>query len=211
MVGLIVPVMKNFTGFATLMASVDYPVRPYIIDNWTENHGVPKGWNMGIDRAIANDEDVVIISNDDVTFWPGTIAKLVREMWTADLASVVSTDTGKTGFMAADFPDFACFAIKPREFIDKFGYFDEHFSPAYFEDNDMTYRVKLAGGVQGLILDARVDHAGSVTQNMDGPVVTSPMFEANRAYYAGKWGGVPGQETYEAPFRGLTGKTYRDC
>lgn len=211
-VALIVPVMTNFRGFTRLMASVDEAVRPFVINNWDTNHGVAKAWNVGIRDAIEQEADVAIICNDDVIFHPGTIARLVEASLDMDLVSVVASDTGQTGILEADFPDFCCFAIDPASFVDKFGWFDEHFYPAYFEDNDMAYRIKLAGGRQGLCLDAQVHHEGSATQYMDreNPVVDSPAFEKNRDYYIGKWGGRPHEETYDAPFRGLTNKTYKD-
>lgn len=210
MVGLVVPVMKNFKGFARLMASVDYPVRPYVINNWDYNHGVSKAWNAGIDWAM--DEDLVIVCNDDVIFHPGTIKTLVNQMaddQDIDLCSVVSTDTEQYGFHEADFPDFACYIIQPRDFTDKFGTFDENFTPAYFEDNDMAYRIKLAGGKQGLCLHARVEHEGSATQFMDNePVVSSQRFELNRDYYMAKWGGIPHEEKHTTPFN--SGRSIKD-
>lgn len=201
MVGLVVPVMKNFKGFTRLMASVDHPITPYVINNWDYNSGVAKGWNAGIQWAMG--EEVLIICNDDVIFHPRTIYKLTRLMYSRediDLCSVVATDTGKQDFHQADFPDFACYAIRPESFVNKFGYFDEHFYPAYFEDNDMAYRIKVGGGIQGLCLDARIEHEGSVTQHWEGgKVVTDSMFEANRAYYKAKWGGEPHEEKYLTP------------
>jgi hypothetical protein len=47
----------------------------------------------------------------------------------------------------------------------------------------------------------RTTTPGPITQNWGGQqVVTGPMFRANEAYYIGKWGGKPGQETHTTPF-----------
>lgn len=200
-VGLVVPVLSNFTGFAQLMNSVDRPITPIVLDNWNGNRGVAASWNEGIRRGA--NLDVLIICNDDVAFWPGTIDKLVEGLQDHELVSVVATDTGQTGYLEDEKPDFCCFAIGPK-FTDTFGWFDENFKPAYFEDNDMYYRLKLAGAYTALRLDARVDHGGSVTQfsakNDEGRVVSHHQFRLNREYYTAKWGGVPGEEKHDTPF-----------
>jgi GT2 family glycosyltransferase len=91
--------------------------------------------------------------------------------------------------------------VKPEEFIQKFGLFDEGFSPAYFEDNDMHYRIKISGGSAYARTDAGFYHHGSVTQNWGGQrVVSHEMFRSNQAYYEFKWGGRPGQEVYDRPW-----------
>lgn len=204
MVALAVPVMSNFKGFTELMASVDIAIKPTVIDNWTENRGVAKAWN----KAIADNmsEEVLIIANDDVVFWPGTLRKLVLAAYYVDLVSVVGSETGQYGLHYEGFPDYCCYAIKPKEFVEKFGTFDENFRPAYFEDNDMHYRMKLAGGESAMLLDARVTHVGSVTQNMGGDgnldprVVSHEQFVLNREYYIAKWGGEPGNERFKTPY-----------
>lgn len=204
-VGLVVPVLSNFTGFAQLINSVDYPITPIILDNWNGNRGVAASWNEGIRRGW--DQEVLIIVNDDVAFYPGSIAKIVESALETDLVSGVVSDTGQEGLHYIDKPDYACFAIKPIRFVDKFGYFDENFKPAYFEDNDMAYRIKLAGGTSAIRLDARISHEGSVTQfkgsrnpDTEDRVVSHHRFRLNREYYQAKWGGTPENETYTTPF-----------
>lgn len=206
-IGLIVPVYKNFEGFADLMKSIDTAVQPFVIPNWRYNHGVSVGWNIGIEQSIYYGCDVVIIANDDVEFHSDTIRKLAIGVWDRgyDLLTATNTRDLPTAerFSFDDHPDFSCFAIRPEEFTEKFGKFDENFSPAYFEDNDMAYRVKTAGGKYGRRLDAGMYHKGSVTQNWGGgQVVSGAMFESNRAYYERKWGGTPGNELYTIPFGG---------
>lgn len=203
-IGLVVPVLSNFAGFAQLMNSVDTAVTPIVLDNWNGNRGVAASWNEGIRKGFGL--DVVIISNDDVAFYPGTIKKIAQPIKEEefDLLSVVATDTGQHGFLEDAKPDFCCFAINPERFVDQFGMFDENFKPAYFEDNDMYYRIKLAGGRSALRLSARVDHGGSVTQfsanNEEGRVVSHEQFRKNQSYYSAKWGGIPGSETFTHPF-----------
>lgn len=202
-VGLVVPVYKNFEGFAELMHSVDEHVLPIIIPNWKHNYGVSYGWNRGINQAVDSGCDYALICNDDIILEPGTISKLYNGLQHADLVTPVNTrDTQVTQDESyVEGPDFACFMIRPAEFKDKFGFFDECFTPAYFEDNDMAYRIKLSGGSSVARTDAGFFHKGSVTQNWGGQqVVTGPMFLSNQAYYVDKWGGQPGNERFERPF-----------
>jgi len=198
-VGLIVPVFKNFPGFAELMASVDIEVMPIIVDNWRENRGVSKGWNEGLKRAIELKLDAAFIVNDDVTFHAGTMSNMLTHLWDYDLVTGYNV---RDGFDSPDKPDFACFLVDPIKFVSKFGWFDEGFSPAYFEDNDMAYRVKIAGGEYIKSHFAPFMHQGSVTQNWGGvQVVSHTMFENNREYYIRKWGGQPGEEKFTTPFQ----------
>lgn len=214
-IGLGVPVYKNFEGFTRLMASVDTAVSPFVIPNYDDNIGVSRGWNEAIRRAIDVGIDLLLISNDDVVFEPNCINALAYHMSSTNEIDLLTATNIRYGIPDADgiqnTADFSCFMIRPGSFVARFGTFDERFSPAYFEDNDMAYRIDLLGGRYGQLVSAHMHHAGSVTQNFDGvPVVTSEMFEANRMYYAVKWGGVVGFEQYTAPFNGVTGKTPKD-
>lgn len=204
-IGLIVPVYKNFEGFATLMRSVDVPVLPIVIDNWRENIGVSAGWNVGIQNAVNQHCDLALICNDDAILHPGTINKLAVEIWNrgADLVTPINTRDARLSTHAEHrpTPDFSCFMIQPTEFVRKFGQFDQNFTPAYFEDNDMAYRISLLGGTMYARTDTGFFHKGSVTQNWGGQqVVTAPMFQKNRAYYISKWGDEPGHELFVTPF-----------
>jgi GT2 family glycosyltransferase len=204
-IGLIVPIYKNFEGFAELMYSVDVPVLPIVINNWINNIGVSAGWNEGIKRSIDSGCDLALICNDDITLEPGTINKLADSIYDhhSDLITPVNTRDGQVTDQAQyhQSPDFACFMIRPGQFVQKFGWFDTNFFPAYFEDNDMAYRIKLAGGSYCNRTDAGMFHKGSVTQNWGGQqVVTGQMFRANETYYISKWGGRPGQEKFTTPF-----------
>jgi GT2 family glycosyltransferase len=207
-IALIVPVLKNFAGFAELIHSVNREVLPIIIPNWGNNIGVSRGWNQGLYDAIDKEADYAVISNDDVVLRPGTVDKMVIGLNDFDLVSAVNSDN-ESVYGYDEHPDFSCFAVKPKEFIEKFGWFDENFSPAYFEDNDMARRMIVSGGTYRRDLNATMIHRGSVTQNMDSPIVTSDMFEENRAYYIKKWGGQPGSELYSSPFNDAS-RTIKD-
>ena len=98
---------------------------------------------------------------------------------------------------------FSCFMLTP-EVVEKVGYFDESFYPAYFEDNDYAYRMSLAG----LLTKVRqvktgMKHIGSATITAFTPEQLAKHhrnFNKNSEYYTQKWGGQPHHEHYKTPF-----------
>lgn len=194
---VVVPVMKNFKGFAELMESIDTPVLPLVIDNWTHNAGVGPAWNRGIVQAAEAGCEYAVIVNDDVVLPSGMIGRLTERL--TGRRAIVSP-TNVTGVCHPRGLNFWCFAIKPREFIQQYGLFDENFAPAYYEDDDMAYRVRLAGGVIETIADTAY-HQVMGTQSMDSvPVVGYDVWDKNEKYYAEKWGGSGGNEKFRTPF-----------
>lgn len=100
-------------------------------------------------------------------------------------------------------PNFSAFAIN-RTCWERVGEFDEVFAPAYFEDNDYHYRIKLAGMLAITHPAAMFYHYASRTNTEAAengkPIMSNGMFENNRARYVGKWGGLPGHESFDHPF-----------
>jgi GT2 family glycosyltransferase len=93
---------------------------------------------------------------------------------------------------------FACFGLT-AELVAEVGYLDERFAPAYFEDNDYHYRVRLAGFELRNAPGCTITHARSATlQVMSEPErqLLAMRFKQNLALYRQKWGGVVGQETH---------------
>jgi GT2 family glycosyltransferase len=95
------------------------------------------------------------------------------------------------------------FFLINKNTMDKVGWFDENFYPAYKEDQDFSYRCKLAQAqrVSG-IPNSRADHFGSATIRSN-PVLAAQS-KQNRAwrvsYYKAKWGGDAGKEVFRNPF-----------
>lgn len=200
---VVVPVLHNFKGLTELMTSIDYDVYPIIIPNWIENKGVAASWNLGMKIAMAHSIGNVLVVNDDIVFEPGCVYKMMNALYGRIFTSALNTRdfTPAKSEQYDSEPDFACFMVHPAQFVKRVGWFDENFYPAYFEDNDMGYRMQLGGILdESRRLDAPMFHHGSVTQNWEGKqVVNGPQFEKNRLYYRTKWGGVPGEETYKTP------------
>lgn len=204
MLGLIVPVVRNFRGVAELFHSVDFPIRPFVIDNWTENLGVSGGWNLGMKMAIEAGIERVIVPNDDVTFYPGTLETIYNTLADKVFVTPTSLNGGKPWDKEeyVEAPDFSCWAARPADLVDAVGWFDEGFFPAYFEDNDMHWRMRMAGLPGSRRLDTYTWHQGSATNNVDrdNPVVNEWQFMLCQNYYLDKWGGLPGAEKYATPF-----------
>lgn len=175
------------------MSSINEPFVPIVIDNWVENRGVAAAWNLGIHRSMEMGIDHFVIMNDDAYFIDGAKP--------SDLIAPLNHQTALT--MPSKEIGFASFAIS-KYTISRIGYFDENFSPAYFEDNDYAYRIKMAG-LRFSYTETPVAHEGSKTQFWKGKgdderIVSHHQFRINREYYIKKWGGQPGEEKYTSPF-----------
>ena len=209
---LIVPVLSRFDLLTQLIRSVDVPIRPIIIDNWNENKGVAASWNIGIDIAKSEGYRYAIIANDDSFFLPGTIDKLYAGIRLHQGVLISPNPNGAfqpNGIVSG--ADFFNFMIDIPQLLEKCGTFDENFSPAYFEDNDMHRRIILSGAESYIHTEAVAHHHGSQTQYADSnnPVVPPHQFENNRRYFVEKWGGLPGQEVCTTPY-GSPNHTIRD-
>lgn len=149
---------------------------------YPENIGVAKSWNLGL-RAKCDWTFFVSIN----AAFPNGFSEVLAELNRAGEYCML-TDLA-----------WHCNAIS-RKCVEKVGYFDENFYPAYYEDTDYYRRMCLAG----------LEVSG------DQPVISIPaetMRQANSLegglklnfrqlaeYYAHKWGGYPGEETFETPF-----------
>lgn len=188
------------------------------------NRGVAASWNQGVRWGLANGFDRFLILNNDIVVHPEAIGNLERVferdgVYLAamyDVADEVASVEQLLHFpprpaSSVPAPSFSAFLIG-RKTIEAMtahgdpvsGLFDEGFSPAYFEDNDYHYRLKLYLGDAAVVTanDALFYHYTNGTQKhaLPAPVVSNRRFEQNRAYYVRKWGGPPGQEWFRSPF-----------
>ena len=203
---------------ATDFASRKLPGRMHVLHN-DVNRGCAGGWNQGVAWGMERGFTHFLIANNDILMGPRTIENLYKRMMKGDKLLVSAIDVIRELTVPqqvldvdnqinwkedteAPHPSFSCFMIN-RECIDKVGYFDETFFPAYFEDNDYHYRIKLAAGPDAAIANTTgvFVHYGSRTQNqVAGGVVPGNTFQANEAYFSRKWGGPPTREVWDHPF-----------
>lgn len=148
-----------------------------------KNIGVAPSWN----EALRRYPDFVIIANDDLEIAPGSIEALVDAAESSD-AAFVGCD------LEIGYPMF----ILKHSAVEAVGFFDERFFPAYGEDNDMEYRLKLAGLTRLCVpTGAKEPKNGHTSRDMGWN--RDELKKASLAKYIAKWGGWPGKETFKEP------------
>lgn len=146
------------------------------------NLGVAGSWNFVVRARPAAPWWLIV--NADIEFGAGDLDRLVEAM--ADPSPRV-----------ACLFEFGAFAFNQAT-VDKVGWFDENFHPIYFEDNDYRRRCLLAD-VPIVNLISRTKHENSATIHSGYGEHNTRTFPRNGAYYAAKWGGLPGSETVTTP------------
>ncbi len=182
-----------------------------------ERNNLARAWNRGIQAALEQGCDYVIVMNLDLIFHAKFLDNLVAfagqhpeavvwsgEPWpehpTLEQAELAGPPTQAF--------DASCFMFDKR-LIEKVGYFDEQFEPAYHEDKDLLYRIKLAGEAVLATPSARYFHLGQVTlkgaisENQEEFLAnTRQLMNESMLRYEKKWGGLPGSETFTVPYTG---------
>lgn len=188
-----IAIMDNSCGKLADISWID------AIDNITvffppENMGVAPSWNFFMEQYA----DIVILSNDDVTFKTDTLELLIAAIEDGGYGLYMGSDIGKNGF--------SLFSV-PQVVYKHVGRFDEEFAPAYYEDNDYHRRLKKNRFETLEVPNVFYDHVGSATVNSYTPEEYEQHrlnFIKNQNYYTAKWGGLPGLEVYDIPFNGAT-------
>lgn len=192
-----------------------------------ERWGFQQSVNFGVNYGFEHGADVALVCNNDIILHPEAIWRLVERFGKDAVGMVTCMDVrgemresgimpGMIGSLSAKekekveeapHPNFSAFMVS-KECWEIVGEFDEIFAPAYFEDNDYHYRMRLLGILAITYPPAMFYHFGSRTQheaNEKGtPIVSGALFENNRAFYVRKWGGIPGAEVYERPYNDET-------
>lgn len=229
-IGVVVPVLCQFRMALEALHSVQsrHDWQPFIIDNWSgNNRGVAASWNAGCKQAALARCTHVLIINDDVVLSPWVTDALVDLLASTPPVAVASgVRAGYPGLPVSqgwgstcaairqmprpeaqviDDPDFSCFMVTMGT-LAHVGWFDEHFFPACFEDNDYLYRIKLSGWLAQATTAAPFLHYSQSSMTAE----RAAGFGPNQSYYQSKWGGPPRGEQYKQPF-GDPGKTWRDA
>ena len=197
-----------------------------IIENQS-NIGCASSWNQGIVRAKSDfNVEYVAILNNDILLHPDCLDNMIKVIEENQIPLVSGFDVCKecvtpldvlklpipNNLFVVDAPQFSCYTVsvklleKLRDLDHRheeyFGLFDQKFYPAYFEDNDFHYRIKLAKMRCVCTNSALYYHYGSRTVKEHEEVgnVNKHYFLQNKQRYAEKWGGKPGSEKYKTPF-----------
>lgn len=148
------------------------------------NIGVAASWNKLCD-IIFDKCDYAMILNDDIY--------LGRKEWEIDN---FLTNYKKDLYISTQ--DWCSF-ILPKKTFEQIGRFDEQFYPAYFEDNDYTYR---------LILNSKsifqVPFLNPFIYKSSQSILKEPSLRdgylLNEKRYFEKWGGKPKFEKFRKPY-----------
>lgn len=153
-----------------------------------ENYGVAKSWNYLCDQIfkkheyalILNDDIVIDLNEEELEFFlDGQHYDLIR---------------CEKSF------EMSCFALT-KQCFSKFR-FDENFSPAYFEDMDFIYRLKLSNKkiIENSFLNpAQFINSASISEQGGDPNLVK-NFPKLFQLFINKWGGPPGKELFSTPF-----------
>lgn len=147
-----------------------------------DNLGCSRAWNVALRRGY---DWTFIVSSS--MLYPEGFSKVLEVLEKSGEDEVFYTQHS-----------FHCSALSPK-CVDRVGYFDENFYPAYYEDTDYDYRINLADDhwnkVHNIPAICQVDGAAT----LDG---LRPNVEAMKDYYIEKWGAVWDQpiDPYKHPF-----------
>jgi len=158
-----------------------------LFDRHGDNLGVSGSWNLMCKQAFKLGFHAIWIANDDIV-----LGSNQNEMQSF-VSDAVSTNT----FYVQE--GTWCSFLITKKIFQEVGEFDEAFFPAYFEDNDYAYRLKLANNVHkpNAILNP-VIYRNSQTIAKDPTL--NERFMANKQRFIAKWGGEPTKEHFISPF-----------
>lgn len=170
-------------------------IKPWIPSLWEvpvhvvrpqQNLGVAASWNL-LMKLIS--PMPAIIMNDDCVLGEGVLEKMMGYPSPAVVCA----------------HGFACFRLD-QEIRKKVGDFDEEFYPAYYEDADYRYRLKLEG-IPYIDWDTATndiqhgkDHLNFQKWNVEKMAWFHKRLAMNYEYYLKKWGGGIEAEVFTSPF-----------
>jgi len=168
-------------------------------------------WNRGIKAFLDARAEAILVLNNDVEIYPGYY-RLLESMKLPFVTGVGIDDyteykkaKQKTslpnldGYTTRPHPDFSAFMIR-REVIEKVGWFNEEYFPAYSEDCQFHVRMWRAG-IEAVCVDLPFYHVGkgSSTLRTASPSEIASIrrgAEANRERFHKEFGCYPGTPEY---------------
>lgn len=188
--------------------------------------GVAAAWNRGMKVSLDNNMDYIMIINTDILLHKDCIDNLVNFYQSSPtLAIVMATDVGwKLGVMhhataikpfeqySKELNDmawpevggagFSCYLTGP-ELVRDVGYFDENFVGAYYEDNDIHWRLVEAGYSAQATYDALYIHFESRSIREGG--YHNNNFSNNFQYFKNKHNTLTTEVTTSPHWKGPKG------
>jgi GT2 family glycosyltransferase len=157
-----------------------------------KERSVGGAWNRGIREAIADGCKYLYIAALDVSLHSLCLSNLLKALIYHTEYDMISSVDFQQGIGCNGFGSGCDFSsvIFRKEMVEKYGWFDKEYKPAYFEDNDYVTRIILAGGQVTSIYDAIHYHLGSATIKHDGESAhhVKHWFPINQRRFQEKWG-----------------------
>jgi GT2 family glycosyltransferase len=149
------------------------------------NLGVAGSWNF-LCKKIFEKNDYALIINDDV--YLGYDKQLVNEVIDANPNTLIQSHISWSVIIVS------------KRMYEYIGRFDETFYPAYFEDSDYLYRMKLKGIRQAVSDKLNPDVIRISMTYEKSPEFVNESMKANRQRYIDKWGNIPLLESFLTPY-----------
>ena len=177
-----------------------------------ENAGFPKGCNQGI--GISSGDNILLLNND-VIVTCNWLDNLIQCLYSSSDIGAVGPITNSASYYQAisvsyqTVPEMQLFAeeinkanskiweerlklvgfclLIKKGVLDQVGLLDEQFSPGNFEDDDISYRIRLAGFRLMLCKDTFVHHFGGTSFKQDNSRYAALLTE-NSIKFMDKWG-----------------------
>lgn len=190
------------------------PTAIHIIDNGgkfteefgevKEQDGIPihlfvpkKGYSLAscFNRFLHTLDDYIIIANDDVVFHEKTIELLVKS----------ADENPNDIFFVPDgyWEHYWSLFLQKKDSLAVLGEYDSNFRPAYYEDADMRYRMKLAGYKPFVVKECTYTHdeggSNTIKSSSDKEFFMKKYAQLSE-YYTRKWGGLRDNEIFTKPF-----------
>ncbi len=164
-----------------------------------ENLGYSKGNNLGIIEALKKDYDYIALLNNDILLTPNWLNDTISAFKLDDTLGMLSPRNNEKCKLTQNnylkgykkylskfkeplkyvfTPFFSCVIIK-KEVLDKIGLFDENFSPAFFEDNDLCFRAMYEAYSLAYSNNTFIFHNHSTTSSS----IDSSIPERNKQYF----------------------------
>ena len=200
--------------------SIDYPVERYVVVNNSE-HKFPDVTKVLEDICNGSNtfvDEVVIINNRFNAGFAGAINQIIKQNVDCNYWFITNDDwhvaPGELQRLAnrlqyefvgllcesGDLNGYSAFVMSD-EMVSRVGLMDENFYPAYCEDNDHRYRMKLAGLTwDRLPLQAEHVISSTLHSRSEFEERNQYTFSQNIKYYIEKWGGDRGMEVFTTPF-----------
>lgn len=178
------------------------------------NKGFPGGINQGLKVAFSNNSKFVILTNNDVEFYPQSINELLKGIQTSNYGYVTAVDKernwkivkkdyikalqyyslSKEGMTEEEAKKgfwwegkcMSCY-ISKKEFFDRVGYYDENLFPGNLDDFDLQYRAALLGIEGKAYIPALIEHSHAATQ-IKYNFNSGEIMTKNKNYLFNKWG-----------------------